>query len=210
MRKIKFINKIVVVFVGLLILTHPVFAQEDIKELKKQIETLQKRVEELESSKAQQQKEKQREKDGWGFFNRRRDWGEDPFDEMDRIQNEMSRMFQNSFSKRGNLGGGMFSSNMSFDSDFDMKETKEGYEIRFNMKGLNQEKVDVDINKHSITIKGEHSKQDTEENENTYFSSQSYGSFMKTIPLPVDADTTNVKTEKEGDDLVIKMPKKAS
>ena len=99
---------------------------------------------------------------------------------------------------------------MSFDHDFDIQETDEGYQIKFDLKGLDQEKVDIDINEHSITVKGEHSAKDTEESENSFFSSQSYGSFMKTIPLPIDADTKKVKTEKEGNSLVIKLPKKAS
>ena len=78
------------------------------------------------------------------------------------------------------------------------------------MAGLDSEKVDIQINDRSITVKGEYSKQDTEENPDSYISSQSYRSIMKTIPLPVDADTTKVKTEKEGDYLVIRLPKKTS
>ena len=76
------------------------------------------------------------------------------------------------------------------------------------MTGLDKEKIDIEINEHSITVQGEHSRQDTEESPNRYFSSQSFGSFMKTIPLPVDADTTEIKTEKEGDTLVVRLPKK--
>jgi HSP20 family protein len=85
---------------------------------------------------------------------------------------------------------------------------KDGYEIIFNMKGLDQEKVDIEINEHSITVKGEHSRQEKEEGQGTFYSSSSFGSFMKTIPLPVDADTSKVKTEKKGDSLVIRLPKK--
>ncbi|HLF18828.1 MAG TPA: Hsp20/alpha crystallin family protein [Candidatus Omnitrophota bacterium] len=35
-----------------------------------------------------------------------------------------------------------------------------------------------------------------------------FGTFLKTIPLPVNADTEKVKTEQKGDELVITMPKK--
>ena len=179
------------------------FAQEDIAQLKQQIEVLQKRVDELES------KEQQEPVHVDPFFKRGQGaW--DPFYEIERMQEEMNRMFQNSYNRGGGLGRGMFSNDMSYDHDFDIKENADGYEIRFDMKGLDKEKVDIQINEHSITVKGESSRQETEESENKYFSTQSFGSFMKTIPLPVDADTTKLKTEKEGESLVIKLPKKAS
>ena len=190
-----------------LLCSSSVFAKETIEDLRKQVEHLQKRVEELEGA-----KEKQAEDDdaSRGFFNRRRNRGWDPFSEMERMQEEMDRMFQHSFSRRGSGGPGMFSNNMSFDADVDLKETKEGYEITFDLKGLDEEKFDIQINEHSITVKGEHNSEETEERSNQYFQSKSYGSFMKTIPLPVDADTSKVKTEKQGDQLVIQLPKKAS
>ena len=177
------------------------------EDLKKQIEKLQNRVDELESTQKTQQEE---EDDSWGYFNRRRSnnrW--DPFEEIHRMQEEMDNMFQHSFGRSGGFQGS-FSNNMGFDYDFDINETDKGYEIKFDMKGLDKEKIDIEINDHSITVKGEHSMQQTEEGQDRYFSSQSFGSFMKTIPLPVDADTTKVKTEKEGDTLIIKLPKKTA
>lgn len=194
-------------FFLLVFLCMPVMAQqtENIDELKQQIKALQKRVEELESKQQVQEQD-----DPWGFFGTPQDDFWDPFEEMRRMQGQMDRMFQNSFQSRGQSKGGMFSSNMSFDYDFDMQETEDGYIITFDMTGLDQDKVDIDINQHSITVKGEHSRKDTEENPNSYFSSSSYGSFMKTIPLPVDADTSKLQTEKEGDNLVIRLPKKKS
>lgn len=181
----------------------PSFAQEGVAELKKQIEALQTRVEELESQQRMQEK-----KEDLLRGSKQGRW--DPFEEIDRMQEEMNRMFQSTYSRTGGTGRGMFSNDMSYDYDFDIKETKDGYEIRFEMKGLDQEKVDIQINEHSITVKGERSEQQTQEGENRFFSAQSFGSFMKTIPLPVDADTSKVKTEKEGDSLVIKLPKKTS
>ena len=174
--------------------------------LKKQMEILQNRVEELESS---QKKQETDEDDSWGVFNRRRSKRWDPFEEMNRMQEEMDSMFQHSFGRSGGTSGA-FSNNMSFNYDFDVTETDKGYEIKFDMKGLDKEKLDIEINDHSITVKGEHSMQQTEEGQDRYFSSQSFGSFMKTIPLPLDADTTKVKTEKKGDTLIIKLPKKST
>jgi HSP20 family protein len=191
---------LIVVFLG----TVPSFAEESIEDLRKQIEALQKRVDQLENSHMQQKGD-----DAEEFYHNQggRSW--DPFAEMGRIQEEMDRMFQNSFGQFGQ-GRGTFSSNMTYDYDLDLKETEEGYEITLDMTGLDKDKIDIEINEYSITVKGEQSKEEQEESANGFFQSQSFGSFMKTIPLPVDADTTKLKTEKEGDSLVIKLPKKKS
>ena len=71
-----------------------------------------------------------------------------------------------------------------------------------------KDKVGIQINQHSLTVKGQRSRQEKEQNANRYISSDSFGSFVKTIPLPDDADTTRVRTEKKGDTLVIELPKK--
>jgi len=123
------------------------------------------------------------------------------------MQQEMDGMFQDSFGRSGSRRG-MFSSDMSFDNDLNLKEVDDGYEIRFTMAGLDQEKIKIQINENSITVTGERSQQNTEEGPNSYFSSQSFGSFMKTIPLPVDADVAKMQTEKEGEVLIIRLPKK--
>ncbi|MBN1870393.1 MAG: Hsp20/alpha crystallin family protein [Candidatus Omnitrophica bacterium] len=202
-------KEIILNVIGLFILAmvvsgvDPSQAEENIADLKARIEALQKRVDELEASKPSQGWS-----DPWGFFQSRQNRQWDPFSEINRIQEEMNRMFQNSFDYRGNLGKGMFSSDMSFGYDFDFKETEEGYEIVFDMAGFDQEKVDIQVNESSITVKGERQREDREEGENRMFQLQSYGSFLKTIPLPDDADTSKVKTEKEANRLVIKLPKK--
>jgi HSP20 family protein len=173
---------------------------ETIADLKKQIETLQKRVDELETEKQKPvHMQKNRYQPGMGMW--------DPFTEINRIQEEMDMMFQNSFGRSGGMPG-MFSSNMTFNTDIDLKETDKGYEIRFDMKGLDKDKVDIQINADSVTVKGEYSRQEKEEGQDRMMNLQSFGSFMKTIPLPENADTENVTTEKTGDTLIIRMPKK--
>jgi HSP20 family protein len=172
---------------------------ESVVELKKQVESLQKRIEQLEAERNNALSKPD------PYFQRRPQW--DPFEEINRMQQEMDQMFQNSFDRSGGRQG-IFSNQMNFDANFDLKETSDGYEIKIDMQGLDKDKVDIQINEHSITIKGEQSREDTEQGPNQYVRSQSFGSFMRTIPLPMDADTTKVKTEKEGDRLVIRMPKK--
>jgi len=171
-----------------------------IAELKQQVAALQKRVEELEA------RNKDTTTPAAEDFSRSP--GVDPFAEINRLQAEMDQMFQRSFGRAG-ARPGMFSSNMSFDADLDLQETPQGYEIKFDMHGLDKDKVDIQIHGNSITVKGERSAQNQEKEPGRVFHSRSFGSFLKTIPLPTDADTTQIKTAREGDYLVIRMPKKS-
>jgi HSP20 family protein len=202
MRNSKKITNIMVLsFIFFWVFFAPASAQEsrDTSSLQEQIRALQKRVEALEA-------ENRALKDR-GRVSPRNRWAWDPFEEINRMQQEMDRMFQHSFGRSGDKQG-MFSSNMSFDYDFDIQEKDDGYEIRFDMAGLDKEKIDISINERSLTVTGEHSRQDTEEGPDRYFSSRSFGSFMKTIPLPEDADTTEVKSEQKDDTLIIFIAKK--
>ncbi len=199
---------------GVSLVTFPVFAQENTDDLKDQIKALQKRVEELESTQSknlQQNSQFQQRIPHQNRFNRPLGGGWDPFEEMGRMQEEMNRMFQNSFSRSGSFGSGkkgMFKNNMFYDGDFNIQETKEGYTIKFDMSGLDKDRLDIEVNEHSITISGERSSQSEKSNQNGLYSSRSFGSFLKTVPLPVDADTEKMETKKKGNMLVIRMPKK--
>jgi HSP20 family protein len=182
------------------------FAQEDqVEVLKKRIESLQKRVEELEAG---QVKAAQKAQEGArGYFKTSPDrW--DPFSEIYRMQAEMDRMFQDSFFMGGPTSKGMFRSNMYYDDTFAMEEKEDKYVMEFDMAGMNEGKIDIQVNQRSLTVKGEQKAQRQDEGLNRSFSSQSYATFMKTISVPPDADTSRMTTENKGGKLIITLPKK--
>ena len=210
MKKTQIIPLVTTFVLGVCLVTGSASAQENVTELKDQIKALQKRVEELEAKQVQNNLP-QRNIPFHNQSNYPRRGGWDPFEEMGRMQQEMNRMFQNSFSRsRGTNSGlnGMFNSNMFYNGDFDIQETKEGYVIKFDMNGLDKDKLNIDVNEHSITISGEKSSQIEKSNPNGFYSSQSFGTFLKTVPLPIDADTAKMETKKENNTLIIRMPKK--
>lgn len=169
------------------------FAQDDPAQLKEQIEDLQNRIEVLEQEKTSPVQRQQ--------------W-DDPFLQMGRMHEEMDRVFRDLFAQTLNADQGAFSTQMSFNPNYDIKEDKDGYRIVFDMAGLDKDKIDIQINASSITVKGEQNTDKKEQDKDKYFESRTYGSFIQTIPLPEGADTAKVKTEKQGDKLIITMPKK--
>ena len=190
--------KIILLMVGFMLAsTAPLKAQEDVNDLKKQIETLQKRVQELESQQpAVPARPSPFDRGEWN-----------PFAEMERMQQQMDSLFANTL-KNQSAPTGMFSSNMIFDQGLNLKETDKGYEIRFDMAGMDKDKVDLQINKNSLTVSGQYQQEDKQQNPNGYVQSSRFGTFMKTIPLPPDADSSKMTSEQKGNELVITLPKK--
>ncbi len=134
----------------------------------------------------------------------------DPFAEMERMRERMRRMFEESFSGMMSKGGmpGMFNTDMFYDTDFELKDLGDRYEMRINISGLNKNKIDIEIHQHSLSISGEYSEQTEETTQHSSVRSHTYGSFLKSISLPDDADTDKMTTTTQGDELIVTIPKK--
>lgn len=179
----------------------PSFGEDrNIDKLKSQIDKLQKRVEELETQNSQG-------KDSFLPVPRnRQEW--DPFEELSRMQEQMNRMFEDSFNWRGASNKGLFGSSLFYDQDFGFTEKDNKYILKFDISGLDKDKIEINVNDHYISLKCESKKEDNSKKNNQYFSSRSYSTFYKSFPLPADADTLSMTTEKKGDKLIITLPKK--
>ncbi len=132
----------------------------------------------------------------------------DPFQEMQRIRDEMDSMFQGIYgSGGGNSPKGMFNTDISYNADFDIEEKEDKYIVRIEVAGIDKDKINIEINNGFMTVSGERSVTEEEQGPNGYYSSRSIGSFFKTIPLPADADTGNVKTEVKDDVVIVTFPR---
>ena len=233
MRNNNFFLKLIgIIFLGLFFMIKPVYAQGDDKKLKKQVEILNLKVKELEKQLENKtllpgdypqhpfigsgaQHWKRSHLSPWDSKDFDSNWtasGEPEdrklFPEIKRMQKEINRMFQDSFHRRGWPSSGILNSNIFYDEEFDLKKTDDGYMLKLDIKGLDKENINIDINENSITISGEYSQQVEETNPHGIYSLKGYGSFLKTMPLPVDADTGKMETVMEGDSLIITIPRK--
>lgn len=162
----------------------------------------QKRIAELEAA----QKIEQRREPIWPTPNLRE---EDLFGEMERMQEEVNRLFRDSSRRGSTLAKGMLSSNMSFQNKINMQETPEGYEITLDMSGLEEKSLNIDIQPDAITLKGQSSAEESTKEPDGSTALRSYTSFLQRIALPPDADFSKIKTEKKDKGMIIFIPKKA-
>lgn len=121
-----------------------------------------------------------------------------PFRDMDNISKEMAN-----FMERTPFG--FFSKATS--PRVDVYETNEDVVVKAEIPGVSKEDLNVYVDENSIRLSGQ-SKRDTEyKDENAYRTERFYGSFSRTIPLPVEVKSEQAKAEYKDGILSVTVPK---
>lgn len=91
----------------------------------------------------------------------------------------------------------------------DMYQTKDNVIIKSTIAGVKSEDIDVTIANDMVTIRGER-KRDFEASTEDYFYQECYwGSFSRSVVLPVDVDIENVGADLKDGILTVTLPKAA-
>jgi len=91
----------------------------------------------------------------------------------------------------------------------DMYQTKDNVVIKSTIAGVRPEDIDVTIANDMVTIRGER-KRDFEASSEDYFYQECYwGSFSRSVVLPVDVDIENVAADLKDGILTVILPKAA-
>ncbi|MCG3177254.1 MAG: hypothetical protein MOGMAGMI_02222 [Candidatus Omnitrophica bacterium] len=139
----------------------------------------------------------------------RADW--DPFAEMEEIRGLMNRMFRDSFSRGlSERGPGAFV--QSYDPDADVKDTGKEYVYRFDLPGLDKDKISVSTQHGMLTVSGERrtEKEEDGSEDGYYRMERSFGAFSRSFPLPEDADAERMSAEQKDGVLTVRVPKSPS
>lgn len=119
-------------------------------------------------------------------------WLSDPFDMMDRMTEEMDRMFERVF---GDIGmprrswmarsplRSLQRENM-WAPRLEAFQKADRFIVRAELPGLKKDDVQVDVTDNALTIHGERHEEHEEDREGYYHSERQYGQFYRTIPLP--------------------------
>jgi HSP20 family protein len=129
---------------------------------------------------------------------------ENPFSLLRR---EMDSLFDNFFS---GFGIEPFASRLgAFSPRVDVTENDKEIRISAELPGIDEKDIDVSLQSDTITIKGEKKEEKESKGKDFYRSERSYGSFSRTIPLPVEVDTDKVEARFKKGVLHVTLPKTA-
>ena len=89
----------------------------------------------------------------------------------------------------------------------DVIDTPETLQIKAELPGIDPKDIDVSIAGNALTIKGAKLSEKEEKGKTWYRRERSSGSFVRSIPLPVDVDAEHVEAINESGVLTITLPK---
>lgn len=133
-----------------------------------------------------------------------------PYAEMQRMQNEMERMFGDSFS-RFHLKMPVGSLNKT--PDVDLQEKPDRYIVTVNVPGAEESSLNVKLEKQQlhISVKTEQAKDETDDKNGQYqYRERFVGEFHRVLTLPEPANATQMKTDFHNGVLTITIPKENS
>ena len=89
----------------------------------------------------------------------------------------------------------------------DVYEEKDSVVVKAELPGMKKEEVEVNLAAETLTIKGE-KKEDKEVKEDDYYRRErSYGSFLRSVSLPCEVKSAEIKASFKDGVLEVRMPK---
>ena len=126
----------------------------------------------------------------------------EPFREMARLSEEMSRLFGDErLLKTGESVG--------WTPACDIYEDEESVTLRFELAGVDPKNVDVRFENGVLTIRGERKLEREDQRENYHRVELSYGTFSRSFTLPTTVDAEHIRAESRHGVLSVTLPKKA-
>lgn len=96
---------------------------------------------------------------------------------------------------------------LRFTPTCDVYEKDDNVIVECQIPGVKPEKVDIEVREDSVVIKGEKQEEKEVKREDYYRRESAYGSFYRTIPLPVPIKNEKAKADFEDGVLKITLPK---
>jgi HSP20 family protein len=132
-----------------------------------------------------------------------------PIKEFEEMRRDMERVFDDTFEPFGRRRwlNPKTEERGAIAPKINMFDKKSHIIVKAELPGVKKEDVDLTITKDSLTIKGETKKEEEIKETDYYCSECSYGSFLRTIPLPVEIDSGKAKAAFKDGVLTITLPK---
>lgn len=97
---------------------------------------------------------------------------------------------------------------MMWTPSFEVRETDDAFLFKGDIPGVKQEDIDISIVGNALQVSGKREREEETEEGTMHTWERSYGSFMRTFPLPESADMDKVRADLKDGVLSIVVPKK--
>ena len=129
----------------------------------------------------------------------------DPFRELESVNQRLNRFFG-----RGRLVPDLFGESFAvaeWSPAVDVAETAEEYIVKAELPEVRKEDVKVTIENGTLHIAGERKQEKEEKNKKFHRVERSYGTFLRTFAVPLDAEENKVAADFKDGILRVHLPK---
>ncbi|MFY9855215.1 MAG: Hsp20/alpha crystallin family protein [Terracidiphilus sp.] len=126
----------------------------------------------------------------------------DPFREVVALQNRVNSLFREMNEEGDPVAAA------SFVPAVDIYEDAQKVMLKLEVPGIDQKDLDVRIEDHTLTVKGERKFESEEKEQNFHRIERRYGSFYRAFTLPSSVDTENVAASYNAGVLKLELKKK--
>lgn len=130
----------------------------------------------------------------------------DPFRDVLALQNRMNSLFRD---YNEAVAGEDALTTASFVPPVDIYEDAEKVVLKLEVPGIDQKDLDVRVENHTLTVKGERKLEKEEKEQNFHRVERRYGSFYRSFTLPNTVDTESVAASYNAGVLKLELKKKA-
>lgn len=92
----------------------------------------------------------------------------------------------------------------------DFEQNENGYMLTAEVPGMNPKDIDISFDGRMLMLKGEKHDSRSEERTNWFVNERSYGSWMRTMAMPDDADTDAITARYTNGLLEVSIPRNAA
>lgn len=89
----------------------------------------------------------------------------------------------------------------------DVFEEEDELVVKADLPGISKEEIEVTVTGNVVTIKGEKKKEEEVKEKDYYRRERSYGSFVRSVELPCEVKSEQIKANFKDGVLEVRMPK---
>jgi HSP20 family protein len=128
----------------------------------------------------------------------------DPFRDVLTLQNRVNSLLQ-----EFNRGENDALTTAAFVPPVDIYEDEHKIVLKLEVPGLTEKDLDIQLENHTLTVKGERKFEKEEKEENFHRIERRYGSFYRAFTVPNTVDSESVKAGYDAGVLKIELAKRA-
>ena len=123
-----------------------------------------------------------------------------PFSEIDVLRRQMDRLFEGMSNWEG-------SDIALTDPAIELSDDGDRLTLKAEIPGIDAKDLDISVMREAVVLKGEKRFEEKKEDKGFFRSEFRYGSFARTIPLPVEVQNENATAEYKDGVLTLTLPK---